>query len=341
MNLTSPPPPRTLDPAKFRDPQRTAKGEARAHVALSALDILWVNTGTLCNIACTGCYIESGPRNDRLAYIAAAEVRAFLDEIAEQGLPTREIGFTGGEPFLNPEFPEMLDEALARSFRVLVLTNAMRPMMRRAGRLAAMDPTARARLTFRVSLDHYTAEGHETLRGARCWAPAIAGLRWLAREGFRVHVAARACWPEDEQGLRRGFARLFAELAIPIDAQDPAALVLFPEMDADRDVPEITEACWNILGKSPDDVMCARARMIVKRKGEDRPKVVACTLLPYDERFELGHTLAEAGGQVALNHPHCARFCVLGGASCSPGPALQRASGDGISPAAGPSGQDS
>ena len=57
--------------------------------------------------------------------------------------------------------------------------------------------------------------------------------------------------------------------------------------------------------------------MVVKRKGAARPVVVACTLLPYDPRFELGETLAEAEGEVALNHPHCAKFCVLGGASCS------------------------
>ena len=28
-------------------------------------------------------------------------------------------------------------------------------------------------------------------------------------------------------------------------------------------------------------------------------------------------TLAEAAAPVPLNHPHCARFCVLGGAACS------------------------
>jgi hypothetical protein len=56
---------------------------------------------------------------------------------------------------------------------------------------------------------------------------------------------------------------------------------------------------------------------VVKRKGEERPDVVACTLLPYDPNFSLGPTLAGAGGKVMLNHPHCARFCVLGGASCS------------------------
>jgi hypothetical protein len=57
--------------------------------------------------------------------------------------------------------------------------------------------------------------------------------------------------------------------------------------------------------------------MVVKRKGAARPVVVACTLIPYDDEFALGETLAEASRTVMLNHPHCARFCVLGGASCS------------------------
>ena len=97
---------------------------------------------------------------------------------------------------------------------------------------------------------------------------------------------------------------------------DPAQLVLFPEMDAGADVPEISDACWGILGQSPEGVMCASSRMVVKRRG-GALAVVACTLLPYAEAFSLGRTLAESTGTVSLNHPHCARFCVLGGASCS------------------------
>ncbi len=76
---------------------------------------------------------------------------------------------------------------------------------------------------------------------------------------------------------------------------DAQALVLLPEMRPGAAPPEITEACWGILKKSPGDVMCARSRMVVKRKGADAPVVVACTLIPYDVRFELGETLAEAG----------------------------------------------
>jgi len=63
-----------LDPAKFQDALLTAKGEQRAQVGLRALETLWFNTGTLCNLACRNCYIESSPRNDRLVYLTAAEV---------------------------------------------------------------------------------------------------------------------------------------------------------------------------------------------------------------------------------------------------------------------------
>jgi hypothetical protein len=87
-------------------------------------------------------------------------------------------------------------------------------------------------------------------------------------------------------------------------------------MDEGAQVAEITEACWGILNKRPDDVMCASSRMVVKRRGEARPGVVACTLLPYDERFDLGPDLGRALEPVKLNHPHCAVFCVLGGGSC-------------------------
>ena len=66
--------------SKFSDPDVTAKGERRARVAFRAYETIWFNTGTLCNITCQGCYIESSPKNDRLVYLSVAEVQTFLDE---------------------------------------------------------------------------------------------------------------------------------------------------------------------------------------------------------------------------------------------------------------------
>ena len=308
---------RPLDAAKFRDPFVTARGEARATVALTALETLWFNTGTLCNLTCRNCYIDSSPRNDRLAYLTLEEVRGYLDEIEREGLPTKLIGFTGGEPYMNPAIIPMLREVLTRGFQALVLTNAMKPMMKLRAKLLALQAAFGSRLAVRVSLDHYSREIHEAERGARSWGPTIEGLVWLARNGFAIDVAGRRFSGEPEAVIRAGYGQLFAELGVPVDAFDPVRLMLFPEMEPDRDVPEITTACWGILHKSPADVMCASARMVVKRKGADAPAVLACTLLAYDPRFELGRTLKEAARGVSLNHAYCASFCVLGGAACS------------------------
>lgn len=308
-----------LDPAKFRDPSLTAKGEPRATVTLKKLETLWINTGTLCNLECRNCYIESSPSNDRLAYISHAEVMAYLDEITQQQLGTRTIAFTGGEPFLNPDMLTLLESTLTRGFDVLLLTNATRPMLRpriKAGLNALRDAYGK-RLTLRVSIDHFDPHWHEIERGAETFEPVIEGLRWLTRNGFNIDIAGRLFAGDDEATMRAGYAALFAQRGIQLDALAPHNLVLFPEMDASLDAPEITTACWSKLNIHPDAMMCASSRMIVKRKGAERPSVIACTLLPYDERFELGHTLTEAQQTVSLNHPHCAQFCVLGGASCS------------------------
>lgn len=303
---------------KFSDPILTVDGETRARVSLRRLATLWINTGTLCNLACRRCYIESSPQNDRLAYLRATDVRPYLDEIREGKWDTRLIGFTGGEPFMNPDLPQMLEEVLTRGFEVLVLTNAMRPMEKRQQALLALNREFGSKLNLRVSLDHYRRYMHEDERGPKAWMAAIKGLIWLVRNGFAVSVAGRMFSGQKEEEIRDGFGRLFRRLGIPLDANNGVDLLVFPEMDALADVPEITEACWEVLGKSPDDVMCASSRMIVKRKDATHPVVVACTLLPYAPEFELGRTLAEAAQTVSLNHPHCARFCVLGGATCSP-----------------------
>jgi uncharacterized Fe-S cluster-containing radical SAM superfamily protein len=304
---------------KFEDSFVTAKGETRASVALVDPETLWFNTGTLCNIQCVNCYIDSSPTNDALVYITADEVRDYLDQIAERKWPIREIGFTGGEPFMNPQMIDMARVSLERGFEVLILTNAMRPMMRKSMRegLLELQRDYANKLTLRISVDHYRPDLHDEERGTGSFAKTLEGMRWLRDHGFKMAIAGRTLWDHDEVQSRAGYAAFFAQHEFDIDAQNPGQTVLFPEMDETVEVPEITTACWGILGKSPDSVMCSNSRMVVKRKGADKPAVLACTLLPYSPEFEMGQTLEQAEADVQLNHPHCAKFCVLGGASCS------------------------
>jgi len=304
---------------KFSDPDFTASGEQRASVALTDLKTLWFNTGSLCNIACQNCYMESTPKNDSLAYLSTQDVEKFLDEVRVKKLPLEEVAFTGGEPFLNKALIYMLHLSLSQGYRVLVLSNAMKPMHHRFQELLKLKDSYGDKLAIRVSIDHHSRLMHEEIRGSNTWEPMLEGIQWLSRNGFNLAIAGRTCWKESEDEARRGYAALFKEKNICVHAKNPASLVLFPEMDNELDIPEITNNCWDILGVAPEKIMCASSRMIIKRKGSSKPLVVPCTLLPYDTKFELGYDLSSSAKSVKLNHPHCAKFCVLGGASCSVG----------------------
>ena len=142
----------SLEGVKFTNPNVTAEGEPRAVVPFRGYETVWFNTGTLCNLTCQNCYIESSPKNDRLVFLTRAEVRLVLDEAMGLADPPAEIGFTGGEPFMNPDIIGMLEDSLAREFRVLVLTNGMKPMQRMKEPLLDLNRRWGARLTVREAV---------------------------------------------------------------------------------------------------------------------------------------------------------------------------------------------
>lgn len=309
----------TVNLGKFQDPDVTASGDMRAKVSLENPQTLWFNTGTLCNIECANCYILSSPTNDALVYLTADEVSDYLDQLETRRWGVREIGFTGGEPFMNPDMIDMARRCMAKGYEVLILTNAMAPMQRKRIKEGLLDLNRcyPDQMTLRISVDHWSQELHEKERGKGSFHRTLDGMIWLRDNGFQMTIAGRTIWGESDARSRAGYAELYTKYNFNIDPQDAAKTVLFPEIDELVEVPEITTACWGILNKAPSDVMCASSRMVVKHKGAERPSVIACTLLPYEAEFDLGHTLEDAEKPVSLNHPHCAKFCVLGGASCS------------------------
>ena len=302
---------------KFVDLTTTAKNEARAFVELQQLNTLWFNTGTLCNLTCKNCYIESSPTNDELIFITEEEVKVYLDEIDDLNLDTEKIAFTGGEPFLNKEIIPILELSLSRGFEVLVLTNAYRAIDRYFEMLINLNKSFPRKLKLRVSLDHYTAEEHEKERGAKTFDRTLITIQKLVNWGFEISIAGRSLKHEPLLEALEGYQKLLENSKIPLKVEPEKNIVIFPEMSPEKDVPEITTACWDILNTSPHVQMCANERMVVRRKNSTRPVVLPCTLITYDQDFELGSTLKESFKKVYLNHPYCAQFCVLGGASCS------------------------
>ena len=275
---------------KFTDPDVTANGERRARVALDQLRTLWINTGSLCNIDCRNCYIESSPENDRLAYITRAEV-GFLSRRDR----ARTAGPHGDRLHRRRAFHEPRHPRHARRCACRRVFGAGADQCHAADAAPAHhDGLACASRDSRRP-PHHPREPRSLFgkaardeRSEGAFDKTIEGIDWLAREGFALALAGRTYWGESEADMRDGYAALIAARRWPIDANDPAALVLFPEMDARADVPEITAACWGILGKSPSDVMCASSRMVVKRKGAARAGRAALHAAPLRSRLRDG-----------------------------------------------------
>lgn len=299
---------------KFENKNLTADNKTRAFIESKKLKTLWFNTGTLCNLTCKNCYIESSPKNDRLAYLSFDEFKVFVNESIQNEMGTEEIGFTGGEPFMNKDILKMIKYSLDNGFKTLVLTNAMKPMMNNKKNLNKLN---HLNLSIRVSIDHYNKDKHEQIRGPNSWEPMIEGLKWLSENKFNYCLATRLMWDEDEETTRKNFKKFIDQYQLILDVENKSQLVTFAEMDEKQDTPEITTECWDILNKNPDTIMCSNSRMIVKKKGDENPSVIACTLLPYKQEFDLGDTLKESMKKIYLNHPHCSKFCVLGGSNCS------------------------
>ena len=298
---------------KFLDPYITANGETRAWVDLVDLKTLWFNSGTQCNLSCENCYIESSPTNDRLVYITEDEVAPFLEEIESKVM----VGITGGEPFISPHIQKIIELILSRGHNLLILTNAYRVLKRHQNFLIKMNKYFKSKLHIRVSLDHYTKEIHENERSCGTFDNTLDEIKWLVDNGFQVSIAGRSLTSESVLEAMTGHQDLFNLKEINLKLIHADNAIIFPEMIADESVPEITTDCWGILNKTPEQQMCATERMIVKRKEADKLVVLPCTLLAYDKQFELGSTLKKASKRVQLNHNFCAKFCVLGGASCS------------------------
>ena len=144
---------------KFQELEICADGSERTHQPFRGWAELWIFTGSRCNLFCTGCYTESRPYNYSFWFITVEQTERFLEEARDLGIP--KICYTGGEPFYNPHFPDILDLTLELGFQCLVLTNLTRPYEVRGKALTHEHLSAGRPLQIRASLDHPDPAIHE------------------------------------------------------------------------------------------------------------------------------------------------------------------------------------
>lgn len=292
----------------------TSRNEPRGYIQPLTLDELWFHTGTNCNLRCPFCFEGSKPGDSRIEFLTLDDVRSFIDEALDLGVKT--FSFTGGEPFVNPDFLEILN--LALEYRpCLVLTNATEPLMKRIAEVQRLYDKPHA-LKFRVSLDHPDPAKHDELRGKGTFNKALTTLGILYKAGFSVSIARQMTAEEDSAAVDKAYAHILRTVGI----EEDITIIKFPEFHLPGSlphVPEITETCMTryLNSLQRESFMCNFSKMIVRKNS--RCGVYACTLVDDNNSYDLGSTLKGAmQKRVMLGHHRC-YSCFACGTSCSEG----------------------
>ncbi len=280
-------------------------------LALAHLDDLWFQvSGTLCNLTCHHCFISCSPKNDSFGYLSLAEVKSRLEESV--GLGVKEYYFTGGEPFLNREMVPILVETLQYG-PATVLTNGTVLKDEWLAELRAAEEASLYSLEFRVSIDGFSPETNDPIRGEGTFERAIEGVRKLVEFGFLPIITATRTWSDaDDQRVVVQFVATLQQNGY----QRPRLKILPPlQLGAEaerthgyRDSERVTRTMMK--GFDSSQLVCEHSRMVTDRG------VYVCPILIESADARLGETLAESTAPFALSHGAC-YTCYQYGAICS------------------------
>jgi molybdenum cofactor biosynthesis enzyme MoaA len=287
--------------------------ETAPRVALRSLDTLWFQVGgTVCNLACTHCFVSCSPTNHTHEFMGLAEVERYLAEAVTLGV--REYYFTGGEPFLNPEMEAILDATL-RVGPAHVLTNGLLLDPDRCTRLQALEEASEYSLDLRVSLDGYDAATNDPVRGAGTFDRILDGVRNLAAAGLNpvitvTEVCAEAATDAGKErffdllrglGLDRPRLKVLPVFQIGAEAERGGAYESWQRL-RDGEAPDGGDGGW-------DHLQCSSCRMVTDQG------VWVCPILVNEPSARMGEALADTLGSFPLRHPAC-WTCHVYGVSC-------------------------
>jgi len=299
--------------------------EARGPVLdFVGLDVLWLQvTGTVCNLACTHCFITCGPKNDSHPVMATDDVLSSLARAEREGV--KELYFTGGEPFLHPDILLLIERALAVA-PLSVLTNGVLIDPPMARRLHELSEASAYSLELRVSVDGTTPEENDPVRGRGTYHAIMRGARCLVDAGLlpvftvtTVHAVydrsdGREAFLDHLRHL--GFTRPRVKFIPPFDIGRQARR---SSRSGDRTTTSgvADEVREDSRYLRPDDLhegeewvlQCGSCRTVTARG------VYPCPILIEEDGARMSDDLDETFVPIELNHSACTT-CHLEGFSC-------------------------
>ena len=137
-----------------------------------------------CNNRCTFCYASAPERGRAIGEMTTAEVKRIIDKIVDQAKVPM-VSFTGGEPTLRRDLPELIAYARRRQMRVNLITNGIR--CARENFVAELQQAGLH--SAQVSLEAAEAEVHNRVVGNPCaFEKTVQGLKNLKAAGIHTHT---------------------------------------------------------------------------------------------------------------------------------------------------------
>ena len=280
-------------------------------VALSHLDTLWFQVaGTVCNFTCHHCFISCSPHNHSFEFLSLETVERYLRESVSLGV--KEYYFTGGEPFLNPDTAAILEQTL-RFGPATVLTNGTVLKRDWLQRLRTAEDNSLYSLEFRVSLDGFTAEQNDPIRGEGTFQRTVHGILKLVESGFLpIITVTKTKEDQEESDLVKGFVNMLKDIGY-----DRPRLKILPtlrigaETERQRGYHKEERVTPEMMADyDPALLICSNSR-IVSNRG-----VHTCPILLEAPDAILGDSLRESLRPYPLRH-HACFTCYQYGALCS------------------------
>ncbi len=280
-------------------------------IELSHLDDLWFQVGgTRCNLSCHHCFISCHPKNNNFGFLTLEDIRRRLAESVTLGV--KEYYFTGGEPFLNREMVAILIETLNYG-PATVLTNGTVLKDSWISELAKAESNSQFSLEFRVSIDGFSPEINDPIRGEGTFSRAMQGVIQLVDHGFLPIITAARTWPlEHEKEVVNQFVNTLRDAGY-----ERPRLKILPTLHLGeeenrthgyRPTERIDHSMMHDF--DPSQLICDHSRMVTDRG------VHVCPILIESPDSLMSQTLSDSEKRFPLAHGAC-YTCYQFGAICS------------------------
>ncbi|GAB1537673.1 arsenosugar biosynthesis radical SAM protein ArsS [Scytonema sp. NUACC21] len=143
------------------------------------ISVLQINLGKRCNLACTHCHVEAGPkRTEELS----PEICQQLIEILQRFPQIQIVDLTGGAPEMNYGFKPLVEAARTNSKQVIVRSNLTVYFEDGFGDLPEFFAQHKVRVV--ASLPCYLEDNVDKMRGTGVYDRSIKALQWLNQQGY-------------------------------------------------------------------------------------------------------------------------------------------------------------